>query len=390
MSIKRALICAPSMPDFDRQGGSKRTFNFIEYLCEAGWAVSFVAEKGNNDDRYARILRQRGVATYCGFDSRVDQLVTAGRFDLALFAFWNIAEAFIPKFRSRSPSTRIMVDTIDLHFLRNARLHFRKPSNHQTAAGLDAGYGSEMMREMNAYAAADGVLAVSEKEAQLINDLVGDLTLAHSVPDSEDLPASEVGFADRRGILFVGNFLHAPNREAFAYLCNEIMPCLDKRKMAGHPIYIVGNALEQIRLPERRILGKLHMVGWVPDLLPYLEHALLSVIPLLHGAGTKRKLIQALMAGTPSVSTSIGIEGLNLIDGEHVLVADDPISFADSIHRLVADEHLWERIARQGRKHINASHGREIAKSRFFEVVAAVLNEASGTARTRIPVRDVL
>jgi len=230
-----------------------------------------------------------------------------------------------------------------------------------------------MVREMNVYAAADTVLTVSQKEADLINDLVGDPTLAFSVPDREDTDVSTVPFSDRKGILFIGNMRHPPNVEALGHLCRDILPRLDSKVTANHPIYIVGNALTKKMYAYGSGLPNVRMVGWVPSVLPYLQRTRISVIPLLHGAGTKRKLIQALMVGTPTVSTTVGTEGLGLRDGKHVLIADDPATFAGSIVRLLKDAKLWRRLARQGRDHIMPLHGSEAVQARFMQVISTVL-----------------
>jgi hypothetical protein len=182
-----------------------------------------------------------------------------------------------------------------------------------------------------------------------------------------------VPFAQRRGILFVGNFRHPPNSEAVEYLCQEIVPRLDPALLAEHPVSIVGNALSETVQNYGRHVPGVRMVGWVPSVQPYFERARISVAPLLHGAGTKGKLIQALSVGTPTVSSTIGIEGLDLRDGEHVLVADDPAAFARSISQLLADAELWQRLARQGRSHIAAVHGREAVRGRFLHVISAAL-----------------
>ena len=373
MSIKRALVCHPQMPQYDRQRGSQRALELIEFLQEAGWTVSFVAQHGNNGERYMRMLQQRGVATYIGFDSRTDQLIGSGRLDLAILGFWHIAELCMPIIRRTSPTTRVIVDSIDLHLLRNARRILRASAHNRPSGLLDATYASDMIREVNIYAVADGVLAVSQKEADLINDLVGDPTLAHAVPLSEELTRSTVPFGERTGILFVGNFLHPPNIEAAEYLCKDILPRLDQEILAHHPVYVVGNALNETVRSYGSELPQARMVGWVPSLQPYFERARISVVPLLHGAGTKGKLIQAMMSGIPIVSTRIGIEGLNLRHGEHLLVADDPDSFASSIVRLLDDAELWQRLSHEGNAYITARHGREAVRTSLMQAVSSVL-----------------
>src|SRR3954469_25850666 len=150
MTVKRVLIAAPLMPEFDRESGSQRIFDTIMLLQEAGWAVSFVAENGRGGERYARLLQQRGVAVYEGFGERIERLLTRGRLDLVIFAFWHLAEAQMHLIRRLSPRTRILVDTIDLHFLRDARRMFqaartgRAEAMAESIGALDAGDGSEM------------------------------------------------------------------------------------------------------------------------------------------------------------------------------------------------------------------------------------------------------
>jgi hypothetical protein len=156
-----------------------------------------------------------------------------------------MAEQFAPRVRALSPRTRILVETIDLHFLRHARGVFGSRGT-LGAGGLD-----DMARELNTYADADAVLAVSQKEADLVNDLVGDPTLAHVVAHADRFPPSPFGYEDRRGIVFIGNFRHPPNEQAATWLCEEVVPRLDPALLDEHPISIVGNGLhDRVRASE--------------------------------------------------------------------------------------------------------------------------------------------
>jgi glycosyltransferase involved in cell wall biosynthesis len=388
MSVRRVLIAAPLMPEFDRESGSQRIFDLIMLLRDAGWAVSFVAENGQGGKRYARLLQQRGVAVYDGFGERIERLITRGQLDLVIFAFWHLAEGHMHLVRRLSPQTRIIVDTIDLHFLREARRLFQAARRGETAAigdstgALDAGYGSKMIRELNTYATADGVFAVSQKEADLISDLSDEPALAHLVPDCEDSPVSPVSIEDRCGITFIGNFRHPPNKSAAEFLLQKIVPRIDQQLLSRHPVYIVGNALDDSIRSCAPDHPAVRMVGWVPSVVPYLQRSKISVVPLLYGAGTKRKILQALTLGTPTVSTTAGVESLGVRHEEHVMVADDPESFAKAIERLLRDGRLWKRLARHGREHVIARHSRELVRQHLLKAISSVLSKP---ARKSVP-----
>jgi GT2 family glycosyltransferase/glycosyltransferase involved in cell wall biosynthesis len=374
---RHALVCAPLVPEFDREGGSRRILHLIQYLRAEGWAVSFYAQHATpGSERYRRLLRQLGVAVYAGnystwagdeFMPDIKSLISDGQFGLAILVFWQVGELLTPLIRTLSPETRVIVDSIDLHFLRQARHDLR--ANGAEPARLHGGYGEEIMREINAYASADAVLTVSQDEATLLNTLTGRAHLAQAVPLIDDLRRGATPVADRRGILFVGNFRHGPNTEAVAYLCHEILPLLSPELLAQHPVYIVGTDLNETVRGYADGRPEVRMVGWVPTVEPYLDQVRTTVAPLLHGAGVKVKLVQALMAGTPSVSTSIGVEGLALTDEEQILIADEPAAFARAIERLLTDDALWQRLADQGYAHIVARNNREVGQEALMKVI---------------------
>jgi glycosyltransferase involved in cell wall biosynthesis len=371
------------MPEFDRQSGERRIWHLLEFLREAGWSVTFVTEHGSTDDRYARMLQRAGIETYpAATRDVVEDLIEFGRFDLALLAFWRVAEEILPLVRKLSPTTAVVVDSVDLHFVRNARRLLQRTAGE--TPGLGPTFGDEIVRELNVYAAADAVLTVSEKEAQLLNDLVIERTLATAVPDAEDFERATTPRVERKGILYLGNFQHPPNVEGLDYLCDDILPRVDSALLSSHRVQVVGNALDQERIRRRgSSLDFVQLVGWVPAVQPYLGRARILVAPLLHGAGTKRKLIQALMVGTPTVATPVAVEGLDVRDGEHVLVARSSFEFARAIERLLTDAELWERLAARGIDHVQRTHSREAVRRRFLNLCENVIQQHFETLTAR-------
>lgn len=377
---KRVLFCIPVMPEFDKESGSRRIYHFVKMFQQLGWSVTLLVQNAHTGERYVHLMRQEGVAVFAGmhyFDNP-EEVLQAGQFDLVIAVFWHFASHFIDKVRTTLPNARFVVDTIDLHFLRSVRDKFVKGRG----ASLDMVQGDDFFRELNTYRAANAVFTVSQKEADLINDFMVNQHPAYCIPDSEDLSPSLIPFENRRGILFIGNFRHPPNVQALRYLLDEIVPQLDAKVLEEHPLYIVGNDIQRFLKPEelQQANPNIHIVGWVPSVFPYLELCRISIVPLLVGAGTKRKLLQSLLLQTPAVSTTIGIEGLGVVDGEQVLVADEPHSFAKAITRLLHDEKLWHKLAQNGREHIIKIHSYEATYNRLEQIITTVMGESEAVS----------
>ena len=370
----RVLVVAPTSAEFDRESGSRRVFQMLQLFRSFGWEVVFVANHESPEIRYVGALQRLGIEAWAGPDSsapsarnlrELPALLLETRFNLAVLHFWQVAEQYLPAIRRFAPNTPVAVDSVDLHLLRNFRTRF---ANREL---LSAGDGEQAVRELNVYASADCVLTVSAKEAALIDDFVGTPGHAQVLPDFEDLERSARPVDERTGILFIGNFRHLPNVEAVTWLFQEIVPLLDPKLLDLHPLTVVGNDLTPDLI--KRCGGDrpgINWVGWVPQIEPYLDKARLVLAPLRTGAGTKRKLLQALMMGTPIVTTSIGAEGLDLVADEHVLIADNARDLAVSTERLATDDALWSSLATAGRAHVGARHGPQSVRAPFERLLA--------------------
>ena len=120
------------------------------------------------------------------------------------------------------------------------------------------------------------------------------------------------------------------------------------------------------------------VLGYVPDVTPYLERCRLSIVPLRYGAGVKGKINMSMSHGLPVVSTAIGCEGMFLTDGRDVLVADDPDAFADAVCRLYGDEELWERLSAAGLENVVEHFSIEAAR----QALEGILPDSPAAAAT--------
>ena len=174
--------------------------------------------------------------------------------------------------------------------------------------------------------------------------------------------------------MFVGHYSHSPNEDAVSYFVKEIFPLI-RQDIPGVVFYMVGSQITEAvqSLASRDVVA----VGYVPDLMPYLDGCRVFVAPLRYGAGIKGKIAQSMGVGLPVVTTSIGAEGMNLIDGEHVLIADSPAAFASAVVRLYTNDLLWEEMSQNALLHIKLNFSRAVVQTNLARIFAPEVDGVS-------------
>lgn len=371
------LVAAPEAPAFDRQSGDRRLYHLILLLREAGARVRFWAHDQRKASPYLRRLREQEIPCFNGPEAAPEALAQPP--DLALMAFWKLTETLLPMVRTRFPHCRVIADSVDLHLLRRSRQALLGEGLLHPEDGID------FVSELNAYACCDGVLAVSEKEAALIGDLLGRQAGIHTVPDYEEAYPGPPPLSQRQGLIFVGNHRHEPNRDAVSWLLEEIVPELGEALLTDHPLRILGHGTEfppvESRQFELRNPNLVLAVGWVEDIKPLLASCRLSLAPLRFGAGTKRKVIESLLCGTPCVCTPVAAEGLGLRHEREVLIAKDAPSFARAVKRLLREDDLWQRLSQSGREAVQERHSPGRVRERLTAALEDVLSRPPQSAR---------
>jgi glycosyltransferase involved in cell wall biosynthesis len=190
---------------------------------------------------------------------------------------------------------------------------------------------------------AAGVIAVSDQDSQTMRDLYG--VSSGSVPTGVNVghfrPPEDATPED--GLVFVGSMDWLPNIDGVRWFAEEVLPLI-RASHPSLPVTIVG----RMPPPEIRDLALrdpyLRVTGTVPDVRPYLWNARVSIVPLRIGGGTRLKIYEAMAAGTAIVSTTVGAEGLDAVDGETIALADDPREFARRCLNLMTDRAACETM----------------------------------------------
>ncbi len=161
--------------------------------------------------------------------------------------------------------------------------------------------------------------------------------------------------------LFVGTLGYYPNEDAVGYLGSEIVPRLRQLTQSDFAVNIVGTGGSE-RCRQTATACGLRMIGEVPDVAPWYQNCGAVVTPIRAGGGTRVKILEAFSHRRSVVSTSIGVEGIDARDGEHLLIGDTPEAFAKHCVRLMTDRELRDHLVENAGSLLRRSYSAEAIK----------------------------
>ncbi|NOZ74705.1 MAG: glycosyltransferase, partial [FCB group bacterium] len=372
------LVIDPFFPFFDRASGSLRLFQILEIFKKLQFHVTFIAHNGIEAEKYQPMLHQLGIEVY--FWSADQALRESGQkidntvakslngksifngdrfYDYAMIDFWNMAIFYLPLIQQFSPQTKVLIDTIDIHFIREIR-QAEIQKNDQL---LKQAYTNKYL-EIGIYKQADALITVTEQDQKVIKDYGVDKPI-HILPNIHKTVNVEKYFHDCADLLFIGNFNHPPNVDSVLYFSKRIFPGI-KEALPDVKFFIVGNRppAEVQDLENNDVI----VTGYVEDLSPYLMRSRISVNPLRFGSGMKGKIGQALSWGLPVVTTPIGAEGMGLVHEKHALIADDNKTFIRQVVELYTNRELWEKLSGNGKTIVEENWSPGILEKRIQSI----------------------
>lgn len=283
------------------------------------------------------------------FDLALDDLLTTQTFDVVQIEGLELAGR-ITLVRAAAPHVRIVFDAhnAETALQRSAlRTDWRAPQRWPAALYSLVQIGRLRRFEAWVCRAADAVTAVSADDAATLHAL-GAPTLPIVIPNCIDVTAySASGEAPAHDVVFVGKLDYRPNVDAALWFADAVWPLI--RRERPHATAAIVGQKPHPRLERLRQIPGLQLTGWVPDVQPYLRGAGVVALPLRMGGGTRLKLIEALAAGRPIVSTTVGAAGFPVQDGVHLRLADDPAAFAAAVLHLLGDPVAAHTLAARGR-----------------------------------------
>lgn len=213
-------------------------------------------------------------------------------------------------------------------------------------SGLQKEQKELMVFEQNLWESVDHCITVTQRDFQMMSETipVKKISLLPNGVDTQYFqPPANPG---ELKLIFIGGLSYPPNQQAIRNFRESVWPYLHSYKV---PWYIIGSGMPE-DLDFVHSDPQIHFLQNVPDIRPYLDSNSIMVVPLQVGGGSRIKILTALAMGSPVVSTTIGCEGLDVIDGKHILIADDPQAMLAHIDRLFKNPLLRMSLSRAGRQ----------------------------------------
>ncbi|MEX0844052.1 MAG: glycosyltransferase family 4 protein [Balneolaceae bacterium] len=368
------LIVGKVWPEPDSSAAGTRMMELIEVMQKEGWEITFASAA--SESNFSVDLKDYGVKSEKVKlnNSSFDYFISKKNPDMVLFDRFMTEEQFGWRVAENCPKTLRILDTEDLHCLREARRQawtegrdFKEPEVQNDLA----------KREIASILRCDLSLIISAYEMDLLKrvfkideSLLLHLPFMHKELKEEDINGWKP-YSKRNHFISIGNFLHEPNWNAVLYLKEEIWPLI-RKKLTNAELHIYGayssQKAGQIHNPKERFLVK----GRADNAKIVVGNGRILLAPLRFGAGLKGKLIEAMQCGTPSITTEIGAEAMHGDLPWPGFIENKPKAFAEKAVELYQNEEIWTKAQKAGIPVINQLYRKEELGDRLIRRVGEI------------------
>lgn len=383
--MQKLLVIGFVWPEPNTTAAGNRMMQLLTVFKQRKFRICFASTASKT--KYSENLEVREISekeiilNHSSFDTLVKDfdpsIVIFDRFMVEEQFGWRVAEA--------CPDALRILNTEDLHSLRDYREKCLKQGKQ--AKDSDWVLEDKTLREIASIYRSDLTLLVSTHEVKLLQELARiPKTLLFHLPfmlneirstHSSNWPRYE----ERQDFISFGNGKHTPNVDSFAYLKTKIWPLI-RQRLPEAKLYIYGAYLPQHTLEMNEPKQGFFVHGWVEDLKEVVQKSRVVLAPLRYGAGIKGKLTMAMQCGTPSITTSVGAEGMQSENAWPGFVAIGADEIADKAVQLYKEPSLWHEAQAEGILSVNTFYNSEKLNIEFFEQIELKLqNLKSGRAK---------
>ncbi len=372
--MKNLLIIGFVWPEPNSTAAGTRMIQLIEFFQKQDYKISFLSTASKNSNSFN--LSNLGITEIPIKlnDSSFDELLKAVNPSIVLFDRYLTEEQFGWRVEENCPDALRILDTEDLHFLRKARQLALKNGSVSYNSFLK---NDITIREIASIYRSDLTLIISSFEINLLVETFKiDVSILIYIPfmveeiDS-NLFKNYPDFNERSNFMTIGNFKHEPNYNAVLHLKNTIWPLI-RKELPQANLYVYGAyATEKVTQLNNTKDGFI-IKGWIENVQDAFINSRICLAPIQFGAGLKGKLLNAMQFGTPSITTSIGAEGMHNNFHWNGFIEDDPANFVEKSIKLYSNEKLWNIAQDNGKNIINNCYSSEHYSSKLLTKISDI------------------
>jgi glycosyltransferase involved in cell wall biosynthesis len=369
LKSKTLLIIGFVWPEPKSSAAGSRMMQLIELFQTNGYEITFASTAQNLE--FSEDISVLGVTakTIELNSSTFDDFIKELNPTIVLFDRFMVEEQFGWRVSESCPNALKLLDTEDLHCLRQARQLAVNEKREFTSEDL---FSDVAKREIASILRCDLSLMVSEFEMELLqNQFKVSKDLLFYLPIFAERLNEFAVYSERNDFVFIGNFLHEPNWDCVKYLSEIIWPLLHK-ELPEAKMLIYGAYPSQKVLELHKPKQNFYIKGRADDALEVIKNAKVVLAPIRFGAGIKGKLLEAMQCGTPSVTSSIGAEAMSGNLNWNGFVKDNSNEFVDGAVQLYEDENLWKQAQENGYEILDKRYKKSVFEKEFIAEVKSI------------------
>ncbi|WP_348798188.1 glycosyltransferase [Flavobacterium adhaerens] len=338
--LKTIVFIHTDIPKPDKDSGSNRLKEIILAFKEQNYNCIVCVENTFRKNKYAKYFSDLGIIVFVEtnqYPNYLSFLQAIPNVDFIWYGGPNALNDFFKKVSKALPKTKTIFDMVDLHFLRYQRAIKIQP----TRISLRKKHQKFLHIETKLAKNTDYVITISDIEKKIMEEYIDPTKLItiSNIHYPKIKKENTLPFEQRKDLLFIGS-THDPNIDAVYYLYKEIMPIV-WQKLPDIKVNIIGNINKKINcIFDSRFVFK----GYVPDVESYFTHSKMMVAPLRYGAGVKGKIGQAFEYYLPTITTTVGAEGMQLVHQKNAIIDDTKEGFANAIIEIYNHKELWQKF----------------------------------------------
>lgn len=300
----KVLFIGNVWPEVTTTAAGRRVYQLIDFFQVKGYSVHFASTSTVNTFAEELVLKDVSIQVVELNNDSFNEFVTDLNPSVVVYDRFMMEEQFGWRVRDCCPDALTILDTEDLHFLRMSREEVLKGSSKKRSEEVK-------LRELSAVLRSDLSLVISKAELALLIKMGIPTEILYYLPFGVEIPDSTswMSFDERENFVTIGSFLHAPNVDSVLFLKNEIWPLL-RQLVPDAEMHIYGAYCTEKHLQLTNENEKFFVKGFATDALEVIANAKVLLAPLRFGAGLKGKLLEAMLVGTPSITTEVGSEGM--------------------------------------------------------------------------------